>query len=330
MYDVERVSMGSYLLRRASLLVPQIFTVIIIAFTLIKLAPGNPIMTWLPTDQPYSQEYYKTIERMLGLDRPIHEQLLLYIWNVLHGDLGTSNVFMQPVLPLLLSRFRNTMMLIITSFLWPVPISIVLGVISSKRPGSVLDGIITVIATAGWSIPYFWYGQMLIILFALNLNVLPAGGVITLEQNLTGMQSIIDQLRHLALPSLCLGTAALGLTTRITRAGMLETLGSDFIVLARSKGLSDRTVTYKHALRNSLSPIITAVGLDMGRHFGGAILTEVVFTYPGVGRLMFEAVLLRDAPVLMGVFIFFATAVILINFATDLTYALVDPRVRYK
>lgn len=207
-------------------------------------------------------------------------------------------------------------------------LGIILGVISSLKQYSIIDNIITIFSLTGWSIPIFWFGQMLIIVFSIQLNMFPAQGMMSLRTELHGVAKYLDILWHLILPSTSLGAFYLALIVRMTRGSMLEVLREDFITMARSVGLSEKTVIFSHALKNALLPVITVIFMRIGFIFTGALLTETVFSWPGIGGLTYSAMMARDYPTMMGVFILVSITVITINLLTDITYAIIDPRIR--
>jgi len=326
----ETRSMARYVVRRLLQGIPTIFVIIILNFLLIHLAPGDPTYLLLGAEVQ-DQALIDRIRATYGLDKPLYEQLGIYVAQVLQGNLGESYWYRAPVSKLILDRLPATLLLMGSALLFAVVFGIVFGVTSSRRPYSLVDSVLSTFSVVGYSIPLFWLGQVLIIVFSLWLGLLPFGGFTSVptEQIMTG-EGILDVLRHLVLPAFALGTAQLALIYRLTRANMLETLGQDYIIAARAKGLDENAVVYGHALRNCLLPIVTVIGMNTGFMFAGAVLTETVFTWPGLGRLMFDSLLRRDYPVVMGDFIFMSVMIIIIILITDTTYAYLDPRVRYR
>lgn len=322
--------MRRYVLRRIPQLIPLIFFAIVLNFTLMHLAPGSPIDYLITQGEVVPQEYIDRVMREYGLDKPVHEQLLIYIANVLRGDFGISYRYRQPVLEVILESLPNTLLLMLSSILLAFVFGIILGVSSAKKPYSIIDNLASSVSILGYSIPTFWLGMMLIIVFSVNLRWLPFLGMYTLGEELTGWAAFIDRLKHLILPVITLGTAYLAIYTRLTRASMLEELRKDYITTAWGKGLDDRRVYYRHAFRNAMLPVITVLGLNIGLMLTGATLTETVFSWPGLGRLVYDSVITRDYPILMGIFIIVSITVVLTNFIVDILYAVLDPRVRYK
>lgn len=321
-------SWKTYALRRALGAVPLVFAIILLNFTLIHIAPGDPILLLTGEIAP-SPEYIEAMKTKYGLDRPIHEQLLIYLSSVLRGDLGRSIRYDIPVTELIASRAPATLLLMGTSISISILIGILLGVISARKPYSLTDNLTTVFSLIAFSIPIFWLAQLLMITFALQLGLFPTGGFSSARTTLAGIDYALNVLHHLFLPALTIALLRLATTSRLTRASMLEALSQDYVITARSKGLDERTVLFRHALRNALRPVITMTGLQIGTMIAGATLTEIVFSYPGIGWMTYQAVLQRDYPVLMGVYLVVSLSVILANFVTDIVYALYDPRVRY-
>jgi len=324
------MSMKKYVLRRVPQLIPLTIFAIVLNFTLMHLAPGSPLDYLVGGGEVVPQEYIEKLTLEFGLDKPLHEQLAIYIMNIFRGNFGISYRYRAPVFEIICQRIPNTLLLMSTSILFAFVLGIFLGVSSSKKPYSLIDNTASVISVLGHSIPTFWLGMILIIIFALTLRWLPSMGMSTIGVELTGWPLFIDRAKHLVLPAITLGTAYLALYTRLVRASMLEELRKDYIVTAWGKGLEDRTVYYRHALRNALLPVMTVLGLNLGLMLTGATLTETVFSWPGLGRLVYDSLITRDYPVLMGIFILVSITVILANFVVDILYAVLDPRVRYK
>jgi peptide/nickel transport system permease protein len=323
------ISWTRYVLTRLVIAIPSILLAISFNFILIHLAPGDPVLL-LTGDFAPTPELKMAIEREFGLDKPIWEQLVIYISRVMRGNLGYSIRFREPALSLIVDRLGATLLLMGTAITISLIIGVILGVLASRNPYSYVDNIATGLSLFGWSLPIFWLAQILMITFSINLGLFPVSGMRSLRVNLTGFAYIFDVMWHLFLPAMTIILLRLAQTFRLTRASMLEVLGQDYIITARSKGLSERTVLLKHALKNALRPIITMTGMQLGTMLAGATMTEIVFSWPGMGRLVYEAVLARDYPVLMGIYLIIVILVILANFVTDIVYALYDPRVRYQ
>lgn len=291
--------------------------------------PGDPAT--ILAGEEASEEVLELIRESYGLDKPTYEQLLIYMSRVLRGDLGYSYSYKAPVLDVIASRIQPTMLLIGTALTFALIIGVILGVIASTRPYSIVDNIATAIGVTFYSVPFFWLAQILLIVFSLSLGLFPTGGIMSLKVTWSGntLGYILDRLHHLVLPAVTLAMWYIAAIFRLTRASMLEVLGQDYIVFARSKGLKERRVVYKHGLRNALFPVITVVGLYIGWAFAGVVFTETVFSWPGLGRLMYDSIYSRDYPVLMGMYIFISISILVTNLIVDVIYTILDPRIRY-
>jgi ABC-type dipeptide/oligopeptide/nickel transport system permease component len=318
-----------YALRRILQSVPLFFGVISITFLMIHTAPGSPI-TFLAGEYGTDPVYIAKIERMFGLDQPLYIQLFKYIVQVCKGELGFSFIYMQPVSTIIFKRMGTTLQLMALVILFSTFFGVMLGVISSKKPYSLLDNITNTLSLVGYSIPVFWMGQLLLLFFALKLSWLPTGGLKNLRVDYTGIWYALDVLYHLILPAMALGSIHTALIARMQRASMLEELGQDYIITARAKGLKENAVIYKHALRNALLPVVTVIGFTMGYMITGAVLTETVFGLPGLGTMMKDAIYQRDYPIIMAVFVFSSIFTIIANLITDIAYSFLDPRIRYQ
>jgi ABC-type dipeptide/oligopeptide/nickel transport system permease component len=317
----------SYIFRRILQAIPLILGMIVVNFLLIHLAPGDPVSIFLG-NLGTSQEYVQAVRERLGLDKPIAVQLLIYMRDVLRGDLGFSYVNQEHVLTLILERVPATLLLVGTSLILASVFGVILGVISARRPYSLADTLSSFVALIGYSIPVFWFGQILLMFLSLQLGLFPAQGMVSLRRIPSGVSYYLDVGHHLALPVLALGLRYLAVNSRYARASMLEVLNLEYVTTARSKGLTERRVFYRHALRNALLPVVTMFGINVGVVFAGAVLTEAVFAWPGLGMLMLNAVYARDYPVLMGLLLVISTMVILANLLTDTLYAFLDPRIQ--
>ncbi len=304
-----------------------ILLLIVINFFLIHLAPGDPV--YYLAGQSGDEQYYELIRAKFGLDQPLATQLWVYLSSVLRGDLGYSLSYQQPVSAVIFSRVPATLLLIVSAILMASVGGILLGVEAARRENSFYDRLFNTFALLGHSFPSFSIGHLLLLFFALYLGLFPAQGMVSANQDLTGISYILDLLTHLTLPALTLAIVQLAQIMRLTRAEMLNVLGENFITTARAKGVSERRVLYGHALRNALLPVVTIIGSDLGMLLSGAVLTETVFAYPGLGRLTLEVLAARDYPVLMGLFLLISISVAVINFITDITYPLIDPRIKY-
>lgn len=327
MIPILAASLAAYALRRIGQAVPLILAMILVNFLLIHLAPGDPVTIHLGS-MGTSQEYVEAVRERLGLDRPLAMQFLIYVGNVMRGDLGFSYVSQEKVLSLILARVPATLLLVGSSLLLASVLGVLLGVIAARRPYSLADNLSSVLALTGYSIPVFWFGQLLLMLLSLQLGLFPAQGMISLRTVPTGAGYYLDVAHHLALPVVALGLRYLAVNSRYARASMLEVLSLDYVTTARAKGLSERVVFFRHALRNALLPVVTLFGINLGVVFAGAVLTEAVFAWPGLGMLMLNAVYARDYPVLLGLLLVISTMVILANLLTDVLYAVLDPRIQ--
>jgi len=320
--------MGAFIARRVAQAVPVILAIAGLAFLIVHLAPGDPV-NMLLGEYGSTPEFREETRRAYGLDRPVLVQLSVYLGRIFRGDLGFSLYFNQPVLELILQRLPATVLLMVAQLVFAVGAGVLLRTAAARRPYSLLDNATTTVALIGYSMPVFWTGLLLILLFSTRLGLLPSGGMTSAREQLTGLSASLDVLRHLVLPALTLGLVNLALYARLTRANMMEVLSQDYIRTARAKGLGERGVLRRHGLRNALLPVVTITGLDLGRMVGGAVLTETVFAWPGVGTLTFTALQTRDYPLIVGVFVIVSTAVILANLVVDVSYGFLDPRIRY-
>jgi peptide/nickel transport system permease protein len=330
-----------YIIKRLLQIIPVILGVTLIAFALIHLAPGDPVRTML--GQHATQQEIDDIRAKYGLDQPLYVQYFIWLGDVLQGDLGRSILSHEQVTTEIGSRFPNTIELAIAAMIFAILIGVVAGIISATKQYSVADYSVMGIALFGISMPVFWLGIMLMMIFGVFLGWLPIGGRIDLLipfQRVTGFMvidsiitgngaALISVLRHLILPAIALGTIPMAIIARTTRSSMLEILRQDFIRTERAKGLSERKVIYKHAIRNAMVPVVTVIGLNFGLLLSGAILTETVFSWPGVGRLVIDSVYARDYPLVIGCILVFALVFVIVNLITDLLYTYIDPRIHY-
>jgi peptide/nickel transport system permease protein len=312
-----------YFFRQVLLAIPALLGVILITFVLMRAVPGDVVTNLVGLEGNVSPERMEEMRRMFGLDLPIHVQFGQWFGAVLQGDLGSSLRTSRPIVQDLLLRFPVTLELTFLSLLIALVIAIPLGIIAAVRRGTVVDFLVSVFALLGLSIPGFFLGILLILLFSLKLGMLPPAGYVSVQD------SLLENLKNMILPSLSLGLVLAAAITRIVRSSMLEVLNRDYIRTARAKGLAERVVTYRHALRNALIPVITVVGLQFGTLLGGAVIIEQVFSLPGVGRFALEGINLRDYPVVQGAVLLIAAAFILVNLLVDVIYSLIDPRIRY-
>lgn len=310
-----------YAFQRLVLAVPVTLGVLVIGFTLLNLVPSDPAT--VRAGPAASAEVIAQIRTEMGLDRPLWEQFLRYVGNVLTGDLGTSLVNNMSVADELSRAFGATLELVVLCLIWALPTAILLGVLAASRRGTIWDRVIMGGSVAGVSLPVFLIGMILLWVFGYKLQLLPFTGR-------GGPLWTLDGFRHAVLPSVCLGLIFIGPVARMTRTSMLETLKADHVRTARAKGLSERVVTFRHGLRNALIPVTTLVGLQIGYLLGGAIVTETIFSWPGVGRLAVGAIVANDIPVAQGAIIALSLGFIAMNLIVDLLYAVLDPRVQAK
>lgn len=306
--------MWAYIVKRILLAIPVIFGVAFLVFAMVRIIPGDPAR--VIAGEAATQEVIDGIRRDLGLERPLWQQFVSFMGSLLRGDLGRSVRSRVPVSLELGARIPNTIKLTMAGLIVAISVGVAAGVVSAIRPYSVLDTGVMLVALAGLSMPVFWSGLMLILVFAVWLGWLPAVG--------TG------SFQHLILPAVTLGMATAAIIARMTRSSMLEVLRSDYIRTARAKGLAEASVINRHAFRNALIPVITVVGLQMGTLLSGAVLTESVFAWPGVGRLLVEGILARDYPIVQASVLVVALAFVLVNLFVDVLYAAVDPRIHYQ
>ncbi len=334
--------MRRYAIRRSLTIVPVLLGVSVLVFSFIHLIPGDPALTML--GERATPEKVAEVRARLGLDRPIWQQYVLYIGKALQGDLGVSIVRGDPVASDLLRRFPATVELAVAAIVVAIACGIPIGVASAVWRNSLLDSLARLGALTGVSMPIFWLGLVLAWFFGVQLRILPTGfrlasgtsfvpwtNFVILDSLLQGdWASLADALRHLILPALALATIPLAVIARMTRASMLEVLSREYIRTAEAKGLSRRAVILRHALRNALLPVLTVIGLQVGRLLAGAILTETIFSWPGIGLWVYESIESRDYAIVQGVSLFIAVIVVGVNLVTDVLYAAVDPRIKYE
>jgi peptide/nickel transport system permease protein len=332
---------GRYAVRRALTIVPVLLGVSVLVFGFIHLIPGDPALTML--GERATPEKVEEVRRQLGLDRPIPEQYLIYLGKIVRGDLGISIVRGDPVLTDLLRRFPATVELATAAIFLALLFGIPIGIVSSVWRNSLMDSLSRIWALAGVSMPIFWLGLMLAWFFGVQLRWLPTGfrldtgtafepwsNFVILDAALQGNWAVLrDALRHLILPAVALATIPLAVIARMTRASMLEVLSQEYIRTAEAKGLTQTAVILRHALRNALLPILTVVGLQVGHLLAGAILTETIFSWPGIGLWVYESIESRDYAIVQGASLFIAVIFVVVNLITDVLYAAADPRIKY-
>ena len=312
----------AYALRRLLLAVPVLFGVSVLVFAVLHLAPGDPAAIMLGAQA--TKEDVQRLHRDLGLDRPLVVQYVTWIGQVARGDLGRSIPLGRAVLPEVLLRFKATLILTAGALTIAVVLGLVAGIVSAVKQYSWLDRLSMGVAVTGVSLPVFWTGIMLIIVFALQLRWFPSSGMSSPYGS-----GVADVVWHLVLPAFTLGTASAAALARLTRSSVLEIIRQDYVRSARAKGLAERAVIARHVLKNAINPIITVLGVQIGFLLGGAILTETVFSWPGLGSMMVRAIQARDYPLVQGGVLLIATTFVMVNLAVDLLYAIFDPRIRY-
>lgn len=296
-------------------------------FFLVRMAPGDPAQVMAGQSGASDEIYMAQLRKEFGLDQPLLTQLGVYVNHLAHFDLGYSHRQQQPVLTLILDRLSATLLLTGLAFVLSVSVGVLLGVLSARCVGSWTDTAISIVALLFYATPIFWSGLLLVLIFSVTLNWLPAYGYSTIGAGLTGIKAVIDIALHMILPVATLSLFYVAIYARLSRASMLEVSRLDFVKTARAKGLPERQVLVRHILRNALLPVVTYAGIHAGGLVGGSIVVETIFAWPGVGRLAFEAVSQRDYSILLGVFFVISVIVVSINLLTDFIYAYVDPRI---
>ena len=305
--------MLAFIVRRLLLAIPTLFGVLVVVFLLLYVAPGDPVQEMV--GERADPETIARLRKELHLDEPLLNQFTHYTGGVLRGDFGNSYITQRPIIQDIRERFPKTLLLAGSAMLLASVLGITLGVLSARNPGGWFDRLGLGIAYLGISFPVYWVGLILILVFAVILRWLPPSGY--------------GGIKYLILPALALGSRSIAFLARVTRSAMLEVLGGDYVRTARAKGLKERAVIVRHALRNALIPIITVLGLDFGYYLTGSILTETIFSWPGLGRYVVNAITRRDLPAIQGSVLFLSVVFVLVNLLTDLAYAKADPRVAY-
>ncbi|AGP42511.1 dipeptide ABC transporter permease DppB [Serratia plymuthica] len=338
--------MLQFILRRLGLVIPTFIGITLLTFAFVHMIPGDPV-TIMAGERGISAERHAQLMAEMGLDKPLYQQYFHYVSNVLHGDLGTSLKSRISVWEEFVPRFKATLELGFCAMIFAVLVGIPVGVLAAVRRGSIFDHTAVGISLTGYSMPIFWWGMMLIMLVSVQLNLTPVSGRVSdtvfLDDSLplTGFMLIdtliwgapgdfTDAVMHMILPAIVLGTIPLAVIVRMTRSSMLEVLGEDYIRTARAKGVSRMRVIVVHALRNALLPVVTVIGLQVGTMLAGAILTETIFSWPGLGRWLMDALQRRDYPVVQGGVLLVACMIILVNLLVDVLYGVVNPRIRHK
>lgn len=319
--------MGKYIARRILQQIPILLGVSILLFSIFKLAPGNPLASFY-SDPNMTVEQIAALEKAYGLDKSAPEQYFDYLGNMLKGNFGHSIQLKQPVSKLIGERMWPTFYIAFVSLIFSIIIAVPIGVISATKQYSIFDYAGTIFALMGISIPVFFFALLLIKWFAIDLRWFPISGLKTAGANYPFPKNILDMLKHSVLPLAMLSLTGAGSLMRYTRSSMLEVIRQDYIRTARAKGLKEKVVIYKHALRNALIPVVTLLGMSLPGLFSGALMTEILFVLPGMGKLQHQAVLQRDYPLMMGLNMFLAIFTLVGNLLADISYASIDPRIR--
>lgn len=317
-----------YVLRRLLQVLPAVASILVVTFAVVHAAPGDPVVA--VAGESGNEEYYAFMRQKFGLDRPLPQQFFTYTSNVLRGDLGTSFVQGDRVSSLIAERLWPTFLLMGTALLVSTVGGITLGALAARRPFGPFDLAVSTGALIGYALPVFWLAQLAMLTIAFRTGWFPIQGMTTARADYSGLALYADVARHLVLPSLVLAASEVALISRIARTGILAEMNSDYVRVAQAKGLSPSGALVRHALRNALLPVVTVVGTRIGFLFSGAVLVETVFGWPGLGRLVLSAAQTRDRPVLLGMVLMVAFSLVLANLLTDLVYARVDPRIRYR
>jgi peptide/nickel transport system permease protein len=334
--------MTSYIIRRLLSLIPTLFGVSIIVFLFLRMIPGDPALAL--AGEHATDANVQRIREEFGLNKPLPEQYITYMGKVLRGDLGRSILSRRPITDEIRVRFPATLELSICALIVALVVGLPAGIISATKRNSRIDNIAMVGSLLGISMPIFWLGLMLNWFFAVRLGWLPSvtrldssidlqriTNLIIVDSILTGnAEALLNGIKHLILPAVALGTIPMAIIARMTRSAMLEVLEQDYVRTARAKGLAERVVTFKHALKNAMLPVITILGLQVGVLLSGAVLTETIFAWPGIGRWLYLSILSRDYPIVQGMALFITSLFLVVNLLVDLSYALVDPRIRYR
>jgi dipeptide transport system permease protein len=336
------ISMFSFILRRLSVTIPTFLGITVLAFALIHMIPGDPVLVMVG-ERRLDPEFYRQALIRLGLDQPLYMQYWHYLVKVLHGDLGFSLVSHEPVLADFWALFPATLELSISAMMFATVTGLAAGIVAATRRGTWIDHTVMGTALTGYSMPIFWWGLLLIMLFSVQLGWTPVSGRLDLEFDIprvTGLM-LVDTLisgeegafksalMHLILPTIVLGTIPMAVIARMTRSSMLEVLREEYIRTARAKGLSRTRIVLVHALRNALMPVVTVIGLQVGTMLAGAVLTESIFSWPGIGKWLIDSISRRDYPVVQGGILLIATLIIVVNLLVDVLYGVINPRIRH-
>lgn len=317
-----------YIVRRLLQVLPICGAILLVGFLLIHLAPGDPVLAVAGDNG--DAEYYEEMRKRFGLDRPLPVQLGVYAGKVVQGDFGVSYTRGRPAREVIVERVPATLLLSASALAVAIVVGIGLGVVAATRRRGIMDLVTSTVALGLYAAPVFWVGQLAVILFAVRLGWFPVQGMTSAERTGGGWHHVLDVVHHLALPALVLASQEIGAITRLARTGLLDELGRDHIRTARAKGVRERTVLLKHALRRALLPVVTVIGGRVGYFVSGAIVVEILFAWPGVAQLLVSSVQSRDIPIVLGIFFLVSLIVVIANVITDLAYVWLDPRIRYR
>ncbi len=320
--------MRKYLVRRILIMIPVFFGISIVIFALIHLAPGDPYSSMI--DPNFTADDRENVLRAIGYYDPLPIKYVKWLGRAVQGDLGYSITYKEPVLSVILRNFKNTAVLSLTALALSVFMAVPIGIISATKKYSVFDYIVTVFSFIGISIPVFFLAMLLIKFLSFDLGIFPISGMQTIGSGYTGFRKFLDFFHHLMLPVIALALVQMAQLMRYTRSSMLEVIMQDYIRTARAKGLKERLVIYKHALRNALIPVVTVICISVGYLMSGAVLTETVFVWPGMGTLVYQSILNRDYPVVVSSALVMAFFILIANLVADILYALIDPRIKYE
>jgi len=319
--------MRRYLLRRFSQALLVLVLIACTNFLIINAAPGDMVDVMAGESGAADAAYLAALREKFSLDQPLPVRLGRYLASLATLDLGHSFRHNEPVVTLILSRFPATLLLMFTSLGLALAGGVILGVAAARRPGSLRDSVISVVALLGYSTPLFWFGLMLTVLMSVKLGLLPSSGMVTIGADFGPLEAVLDLAKHLLMPALTLSLFYISTYTRLMRASMLEIYGMDFVRTAKAKGLNERQVAYRHVLRNAILPLVSLFGVQLGAVLGGSVVVEVVFGWPGLGTLAFDALFQRDYNLLMGILFMSSVLVVFVNLAVDLFYSWLDPRI---
>jgi len=315
----------TFLARRILSYTLLVLMVITFSFIIVHMAPGDP--SYVLAGEIADESFIKAVRERFGLDKPLYEQFLIYMYNVLRGDLGYSYLRGEPVVTLIVSRLPATLLLVLSAMLIASILGIILGALAAVKRG-LIDATISILVVLGVSIPYFWLGQIMLLVFSIKLGLFPTSGMVDVRKTEAGLYYYLDILRHLTLPALTLAIFNLAYIAKISRGAFIEELTQDYTYVARALGFSERRIVLRYVLKGALIPVITFIGFNSGTLLVGAIVTETVYSWPGMGSLLYSSLKLRDYPVILGIFVYGSLIIIAISLIIDFLYMLLDPRIR--